>query len=84
MKIVIAGAGSVGRFMARQIAGSGHDVTIIDQTPAVVSRFSSSTSGLRWHVGDACEVDTLTAAGCEGADVLAAATGDDEIGRAHV
>ena len=68
MKIVIAGAGSVGRFMARQLAGSGHDVTIIDQTPGVVSRYSSSVTSVRWQVGDACEVDTLTA----------------EIGRAHV
>jgi len=78
MRIVIAGAGSVGRFMARQLVASGHDVTIIDQAPAVASRFGSADNGLTWQIGDACEVDTLAAAGCAEADVLAAATGDDE------
>lgn len=101
MKVVIAGAGSVGRFMARQLTKSGHDVTIIEVTPAVVARYRESVSELakkgeydearstadrqrqtsttlRWQAGDACEVDTLAAAGCAEADVLAAATGDDE------
>ena len=31
MKVIIAGAGSVGRYMAGQLADSGHDVTLLDQ-----------------------------------------------------
>ena len=30
MNIVIAGGGSVGRFIAEQLVGSGHHVTIVD------------------------------------------------------
>jgi trk system potassium uptake protein len=79
MKIVIAGAGSVGRYMARQLLGSGHQVTLIDQSPAVANRHRvDAEPPLQWHVGDACELDTLAAVGCADADVLAAATGDDE------
>ena len=33
MKVIIAGAGSVGRYMAGQLADSGHDVTLLDQDP---------------------------------------------------
>jgi trk system potassium uptake protein len=79
MKIVIAGAGSVGRYMARQLLGSGHEVTLIEQSAAIAARHHTGPdSPLNWHIGDACEIDTLAAAGCADADVLAAATGDDE------
>ena len=42
MKIVIAGAGSVGRYMAEQLQASGH-LTSRSSTrrPAVVDRFGS-------------------------------------------
>jgi trk system potassium uptake protein TrkA len=79
MKVIIAGAGSVGRYMAKQLLGSGHEVTIVEQSNAVIGRHGQvEDSGLRWHQGDACEIDTLTAAGCTDADVVAAVTGDDE------
>lgn len=80
MKVVIAGGGSVGRFIAEQLAGGDHEVTIVDQSAAVVSRAERSGEpvGARWLQGDACEVATLTAAGCGDADVVAAVTGDDE------
>lgn len=79
MKIVIAGAGSVGRYMARQLLDSGHEVTVIEQSQAIAARHDTNPdSPLRWHVGDACELDTLAAVGCADIDVLAAATGDDE------
>ncbi len=80
MKILIAGGGSVGRYMASQLQASGHVVVIIDSSPAVVSRRRSEpeSKGVTWHLGDACEVKALREAGCEGADVVAAVTGDDE------
>ena len=80
MKVIIAGAGSVGRYMAEQLQGSGHQVTLIDNNVALVnnSRPKDSIGGVTWYLGDACEVATLEAAGVADADVVAAVTGDDE------
>ena len=38
MRIIIAGAGSVGRYMAGQLQAAGHEVTLIDQSARVVAR----------------------------------------------
>jgi trk system potassium uptake protein TrkA len=78
MKVVIAGAGSVGRYMAQQLTASGHDVTLVDNAPAVIDRLSRDEENVRCHLGDACEVATLAAVGGSEVDVVAAVTGDDE------
>ena len=44
MKVIIAGAGSVGRYMASQLASSGHDVMLVDQDPSVLGRHSAVTT----------------------------------------
>jgi trk system potassium uptake protein TrkA len=77
MKVVIAGAGSVGRYMAQQLLSSGHSVTLIDNTPAIYERFRSD-GPVTWYLGDACELVTLEAVDVSDADVVAAVTGDDE------
>lgn len=80
MRVVIAGGGSVGRFIAEQLHGQGHAVLIIDNDRQVVARAAAmgEPAGVDWHEGDACELGTLTAAGLYDADVIAAVTGDDE------
>ncbi len=85
MKVIIAGAGSVGRYMADQLQSSGHEVTLIDSNLSLVNNNRPKTSndkeskaGVTWFVGDACELTTLEAVGAAGADVVAAVTGDDE------
>jgi trk system potassium uptake protein TrkA len=80
MKVIIAGGGSVGRFIAQELSASNHDVTIIDSDRSLVSHYEgrSDTAPARWVAGDACDLGTLTAAGLQEADVVAAATGDDE------
>lgn len=80
MKVVIAGGGSVGRFIAQELAGAGHEVVIVDANASVVQRHErvSEPAGARWLHADACDVASLAAAGCQGADVVAAVTGDDE------
>lgn len=79
MKVVIAGAGSVGRYMADQLQSSGHQVTLIDNNVSLVNnRPKDSGSGVTWFLGDACELATLEAVGVADADVVAAVTGDDE------
>ncbi len=78
MNIVIAGGGSVGRFIAEQLLGANHHVVVIDNDADVVSRHAAATEGITWVRGDACDTDLLRSAGLERADVVAAVTGDDE------
>lgn len=80
MKVVIAGAGSVGRYMAQQLHTSGHEVTLVDNAPAVVDRCRATDggAGIAVQLGDACELGVLRAARVADADVMAAVTGDDE------
>jgi trk system potassium uptake protein len=85
MRVAIAGAGNVGQFIANDLAANGHDVLILEQDPAVVSRCAPSLSGprgdggrLEWRTADACEVSSLREAELDRVDVVVAATGDDE------
>ena len=79
MKVVIAGGGSVGRFTAEQLVQAGHSVTILENDRAVVREYKEQNStGVTWHLGDACDVAVLASAGVADADVVASVTGDDE------
>lgn len=77
MNVAIAGGGNVGTYIAADLKAAGHDVLIIEQDPEVVARVSP-TVDVRWYLGDACEVTNLHQAGLAEADVVVAATGDDE------
>lgn len=80
MRVVIAGGGSVGKFMADQLHEGGHEVLIIDLDADVVRRAQRDNDppGVPWLIADACEVNDLVEAGLDRADVVAAVTGDDE------
>ncbi len=77
---MIAGGGSVGKFIAEQLHKGGHEVLIIDNDPSVVRRAMADREpeGVPWFQADACEVSKLAEANVEKADVVAAVTGDDE------
>ena len=76
MKIVIAGAGSVGRSVALELLAHDHDITLIDNMPEKLR--ISSVADADWVLADACSPDALRDAGVEDADVIVAATGDDK------
>ena len=80
MKVVIAGGGAVGTFIATDLVAAGHEVTVVEVDPAraATAEAADETPGVRWVVADACEVSELARAGAEHADVVAAVTGDDE------
>ena len=78
MKVVVVGAGSVGRYMAEQLHANGHVVTLVDSDETVRARHRSAVAASTWLTGDACEMGTLERAGAADCDVLAAVTGDDE------
>jgi trk system potassium uptake protein TrkA len=77
MKVAIAGAGNVGTYIAGDLRDAGHEVLLLDKNPDLVNR-SRPALDVHWVVADACEVSSLQAAGIEGAEVMVAATGDDE------
>jgi trk system potassium uptake protein TrkA len=77
MKVMIAGGGNVGTFIASDLHAAGHDVLVIEQDPDLVARLRP-TLDIEWFTADACEVSSLYAAGMADADVVVSATGDDE------
>jgi len=78
MKVVIAGAGAVGTFVASDLKAANHDVLVIERNPDLVARLRP-TSDVDLFVGDACEVSDLDEAGIADADVMVAATGEDQV-----
>ncbi|GEK19746.1 potassium channel family protein [Cellulomonas xylanilytica] len=76
MRVVIAGAGSVGRSIARELLGHGHEVTLIDRQPSAMR--VSQVAEAEWLLADACELPTLRQVKTEECDVVVAATGDDK------
>ncbi len=78
MRVVIAGGGNVGSFIARELRTAGHTVLVLEQSARTVERHSSDGDGIEWLVADACEFRSLEAAELAKSDVVVAATGDDE------
>src|SRR5688500_19054136 len=79
MKVVVTGAGNVGRHLAGDLSERGHDVTLIEQDTHVASRARKELPDrVTVVLGDACEPYVLEEASLGEADVLVAATGDDE------
>ena len=77
MKVAIAGAGAVGRSIARELVENNHDVTLLERNPAHVE--TDAVPGAQWCLGDACELSVLESVHLENFDVVIAATGDDKV-----
>ena len=77
MRIAIAGAGNVGRAIARELLDNGHEVLLIDRDPKALKL--DSVPDAQWLMADACEVTSLDKAALGTAQVLVAATGDDKV-----
>ena len=74
MRVVIAGAGSVGRSIARELLHNGHQVLLIDKDADDVQ--AARVPAATWLLADACEISSLHEATLEDCDVVVAATGD--------
>ncbi|MDA8434948.1 MAG: TrkA family potassium uptake protein [Actinomycetales bacterium] len=77
MRVAIAGAGKVGRAIARELVSNGHDVLLIDRDPEAAE--PDTVSGARMLLGDTCEIAVLDQADLPSCQVLIAATGDDKV-----
>ncbi|AHI00193.1 TrkA family potassium uptake protein [Kutzneria viridogrisea] len=77
MRVAIAGAGAVGRSIAHELLGGGHQVMLIERDRA---HFEPGTvEQAEWVHADACELSSLEDAGMQLCDVVIAATGDDKV-----
>jgi len=77
MRIAIAGAGAVGRSIARELLSNGHEVLLIDKDPRKV--LQSRIPDAAWLEADACELSSLEGAKLEECEVVIGATGDDKV-----
>jgi len=77
MRVAIAGAGAVGRSIARELIENGHQVLLIDKNPSSIR--PERVPNAEWLLADSCELSSLEEAKLESCDVVIAATGDDKV-----
>ena len=77
MRVAIAGAGNVGRSIAGELLGNGHEVLLIEREPRAMK--VDSVPQAEWLLGDACELENLVQARIQTCNVVIAATGDDKV-----
>ena len=78
MNIIIAGDGKVGSMLTRQLSTEGHNITVIDSNSKVLESTVERYDVIAIH-GNCASMDVLTQAGVRDADLLIAATSEDEI-----
>jgi len=77
MRVIIVGAGRVGRGLAERLEDRGENVVLVDSEKAVVE--SARNEGFSVHHGDGADTDILEAVGATNAKIVAAATEDDDV-----
>jgi len=77
MRVAIAGAGGVGRSIARELIDNGHAVMLIDRDPDKVD--PSRVPEAVWLTADAAELASLEEARLQDCDVVISTTGDDKV-----
>ncbi len=77
MRVAIAGAGAVGRSIAKELLQNGHEVLLIYKDPASIKIHGVPRA--EWLLADACEISSLEDASLERCNVVIAATGDDKV-----
>lgn len=78
MNIIIAGDGKVGSMLTRQLSSEGYDVTVIDSNSQVLESSVERYDVISVH-GNCASMRVLQQAGVKDADLLIAATSQDEI-----
>src|SRR3954467_12527916 len=76
MFVIIMGCGRVGARLANLLVAAGHEVTILDTSPAAFRRLGDDFGGTT-QLGNAIDVDVRRRAGIERADAFVAATQGD-------
>ncbi len=77
MKIIIVGGGKVGFTLCEQLGAEGHNITLLDTSPAIVEQ-AVNTFDIQGVVGSGTSYKAQIEAGISTADVLIAVTDNDE------
>lgn len=77
MYIIIVGGSEIGRYLARDLLGDGHEVLIVEKDAARCRTLSEELGSIVVR-GDGCEAVVLEDVGTARADMLIAVTGDDD------
>jgi trk system potassium uptake protein TrkA len=77
MRVAVAGAGNVGRSVAKELIENGHQVMLIER--AAERLRPERVPEAEWVLADACEVASLQEAELNLCEVVVAATGDDKV-----
>lgn len=78
MNIIIAGNGKVGTTLARRLSEEGYNLTLIDSNPQVLAEICEACDVLGVQ-GNCASMPVLQQAGVADADLLIAATSQDEV-----
>ena len=78
MKIIVAGDGKVGSALVKQLSAENYDITLIDSNSHVLENTIEQYDVMA-ITGNCASMDILAAAGVEDAELLIAATSEDEI-----
>lgn len=78
MNIIVAGDGKVGSMLTRQLSSEGHDITVIDLDSQVLGASVERYDVISVH-GNCASMAVLQQAGVRDADLLIAATNQDEV-----
>lgn len=77
MYVIIVGAGQVGYYLTKNLLSKGYEVTLVDWNYNRVQLLEQELGGSVLYAAGS-SIDGLEKAGCMRADVIVAATGDDE------
>jgi trk system potassium uptake protein TrkA len=78
VRIIVIGAGKIGRHLARELAEAGHAVTVAESDAEVARGLAESVDALVLE-GDGTSMSILKSADVSRADWLLAVTGQDEV-----
>jgi trk system potassium uptake protein len=77
-RVLVVGGGRVGAALVGLLQAGGHDVTVLDDRPAVLARLRARFGSACVHAGAMTDPGALEAAGVRRVDVVAAVTAADE------
>src|SRR5687767_12677801 len=77
MRVIVIGAGGVGRHVAAALAGRGAQICLLEREPAVAEQAAQALAGVTVLAMDGASPAGLRAAQAGEADALIAATGSD-------
>jgi len=78
MYVIIVGGGNVGTQLAKRLISRGHEVLLLEKEMRQSHKLANALGEEHVMFGDACETLTQKTAGFSRADVVVAATGEDE------